>query len=247
CVDLTGVSPLVGLSSRGFTAGEAALKAASCKVTKHEKTCIENQHVFIPFAFDTFCFLAPEAVELLSRVQQPNPPQRRRDNDDQTMNLLSRTMPRAQPILPMIIRREKGEGIFTPKTNKSPNANGNVTLEKDVKRRRRSDAEAEFAKLLGGLHVKSSMAELSKTDRGDEVDGVKFSELFMDVILESYNNEWCYTSDTRPNPISDPKSPVGTTSDQTKGTKRNQSDLEDFYVDLWMKCERESILDVLLL
>ncbi|GKF13014.1 probable plastidic glucose transporter 2 isoform X1 [Tanacetum coccineum] len=25
------------------------------------------------------------------------------------------------------------------------------------------------------------------------------------------------------------------------------SDLEDFYVDLWMKCERESILDVLLL
>nr|GEZ51745.1 reverse transcriptase domain-containing protein [Tanacetum cinerariifolium] len=48
--------------------GQAALKAASCKVTKHEKACIENQHVFIPFAFDTFGFLAPEAVELLSRV-----------------------------------------------------------------------------------------------------------------------------------------------------------------------------------
>ncbi|GJR10423.1 RNA-directed DNA polymerase, eukaryota, reverse transcriptase zinc-binding domain protein [Tanacetum coccineum] len=58
------VSPLVGLSSRGFTAGQAALKAASCKVTKHEKTCIENQHVFIPFAFDTFGFLAPEALML---------------------------------------------------------------------------------------------------------------------------------------------------------------------------------------
>nr|GEW11411.1 putative reverse transcriptase domain-containing protein [Tanacetum cinerariifolium] len=70
CVDLTGVSPLVGLSSRGFTAGQAALKAASSKVTKHEKACIENQHVFIPFAFDTFSFLAPEAVELLSRVQR---------------------------------------------------------------------------------------------------------------------------------------------------------------------------------
>ncbi|PWA80994.1 hypothetical protein CTI12_AA190310 [Artemisia annua] len=70
CVDLTGVSPLVGLSSRGFTAGHAALKAASCKVTKHEKACIENQHVFIPFAFDTFGFLAPEAVELLNRVQR---------------------------------------------------------------------------------------------------------------------------------------------------------------------------------
>nr|GEW59619.1 hypothetical protein [Tanacetum cinerariifolium] len=70
CVDLTEVSPLVGLSSRGFTAGQTALKAASGKVTKHEKACIENQHVFIPFAFDTFGFLAPEGVELLSRVQR---------------------------------------------------------------------------------------------------------------------------------------------------------------------------------
>ncbi|GJU04921.1 hypothetical protein Tco_1121351 [Tanacetum coccineum] len=70
CVDLTGVSPLVGLSSQGFTVGQAALKAASCKVAKHEKACIENQHVFIPFAFDTFGFLAPEAVELLTRVQR---------------------------------------------------------------------------------------------------------------------------------------------------------------------------------
>ncbi|GJR34995.1 hypothetical protein Tco_1210679 [Tanacetum coccineum] len=70
CVDLTGVSPLVGLSSRGLTVGETALKAASCKVTKHEKTRFENQHVFIPFAFDTFGFLAPEAVELLTRVQR---------------------------------------------------------------------------------------------------------------------------------------------------------------------------------
>ncbi|GKC10586.1 hypothetical protein Tco_1007368 [Tanacetum coccineum] len=69
CVDLTGVSPLVGLSSRGFIVRQAALKAASCKVTKHEKSCIENQHVFVPFAFDTFGFLAPEAVALLNRVQ----------------------------------------------------------------------------------------------------------------------------------------------------------------------------------
>ena len=70
CVDLTGVSPLVGLSSRGFTVGQAALKAASNKVIKHEKACIENQHVFIPFAFDTFGFLAPEAVEFLNRVER---------------------------------------------------------------------------------------------------------------------------------------------------------------------------------
>ncbi|KAI3721949.1 hypothetical protein L2E82_32969 [Cichorium intybus] len=70
CVDLTGVSPLVNLRSGSFTVGQAALKAAACKVDKHEKACRENQHVFIPFAFDTFGFLASEAVELLNRVQR---------------------------------------------------------------------------------------------------------------------------------------------------------------------------------
>lgn len=45
------------------------------------------------------------------------------------------------------------------------------------KRGRSAEAEAEFGKLLGALHVKSSMAELSKSDRGDEVDGVKLSDL----------------------------------------------------------------------
>ncbi|KAI3778249.1 hypothetical protein L2E82_07407 [Cichorium intybus] len=70
CVDLTGVSPLVNLRSGGFTGRQAALKAAACKVDKHDKACRENQHVFIPFAFDTFGFLAPEAVELLNRVQR---------------------------------------------------------------------------------------------------------------------------------------------------------------------------------
>nr|GEW80994.1 putative reverse transcriptase domain, PPM-type phosphatase domain, protein phosphatase 2C family [Tanacetum cinerariifolium] len=68
CVELTGVSPLEGLSSRGFTVGRVALKAASCKVTKHEKSCIENQHVFIPFVFDTLGLLAHETVKLLTRV-----------------------------------------------------------------------------------------------------------------------------------------------------------------------------------
>jgi len=70
CVDLTGVSPLVGLGVGPFTVGQAALKAASSKVAEHEKACSDNQHVFIPFAFDTFGFLAPEAVELLHRVQK---------------------------------------------------------------------------------------------------------------------------------------------------------------------------------
>nr|KJB70452.1 hypothetical protein B456_011G074000 [Gossypium raimondii] len=45
------------------------------------------------------------------------------------------------------------------------------------KRGRAADAEAEFEKLLGGPYVKSAMAELSKSDRGDEADTFKFSEL----------------------------------------------------------------------
>jgi hypothetical protein len=46
------------------------LKATSCKVVKHEKTCFDNQHAFIPFVFDTFDFLAPETVSLLHRIQK---------------------------------------------------------------------------------------------------------------------------------------------------------------------------------
>ncbi|KAJ0580090.1 putative exostosin [Helianthus annuus] len=70
CVDLTGVSPLVGLRDHGFMAGQAITKAEAAKVAKHEKACIENQHVFVPFAFDTFGALAPDAVRFLKRVQQ---------------------------------------------------------------------------------------------------------------------------------------------------------------------------------
>ncbi|MCI17816.1 auxilin-like protein, partial [Trifolium medium] len=53
CVDLTGVFTFVGFRTGDFIVGQAALKAASSKVTKHEKTCSDNQHAFIPFAFDT--------------------------------------------------------------------------------------------------------------------------------------------------------------------------------------------------
>ncbi|KAJ0925109.1 putative reverse transcriptase domain, exostosin [Helianthus annuus] len=70
CVDLTGVSPLVGLRENGFVAGLAARKAELKKVDKHAKACAENQHVFIPFAFDTFGSLAPEAINFLTRVQR---------------------------------------------------------------------------------------------------------------------------------------------------------------------------------
>jgi len=70
CVNLTRVLPLVGLGVGVLTVVQAALKAASSKVVKHEKACSYNQHVFIPFVFDTSGFLAPEAVDLLHRVQR---------------------------------------------------------------------------------------------------------------------------------------------------------------------------------
>ena len=38
------------------------LRAESRKIANHKASCLENQHVFIPFAFDTFGSLAPEAV-----------------------------------------------------------------------------------------------------------------------------------------------------------------------------------------
>jgi hypothetical protein len=58
-VDLTRVSLHVGLWVGAFTVGQTTLKDAPRKVVKHEKTCSDNQHVFIPFDFDTFGFLAP--------------------------------------------------------------------------------------------------------------------------------------------------------------------------------------------
>ncbi|OMO66672.1 Sugar/inositol transporter [Corchorus olitorius] len=45
------------------------------------------------------------------------------------------------------------------------------------KRGRGADAEAEFEKLLGGPYAKGALAELSKSERGDDADTVKFSEL----------------------------------------------------------------------
>jgi hypothetical protein len=67
---MIGVSPIMGLTTEDFTVGQAAIKAASSKVVKHERACFENQHVFISFKFDTFDFLAPKAVNVLKRVQR---------------------------------------------------------------------------------------------------------------------------------------------------------------------------------
>ncbi|XP_010538037.1 PREDICTED: probable plastidic glucose transporter 3 isoform X2 [Tarenaya hassleriana] len=44
------------------------------------------------------------------------------------------------------------------------------------KRGRGAEAEAEFEKLLGGAYLKSAMAELLKSDRGDETGSAKLSE-----------------------------------------------------------------------
>jgi hypothetical protein len=56
---LAGVPPLVGTEIEDFTVERTILKVASNKINKHDKTCSDNQHVFILFAFDTFDFLTP--------------------------------------------------------------------------------------------------------------------------------------------------------------------------------------------
>jgi len=41
-----------------------------------------------------------------------------------------------------------------------------------------SEAEMQFEKLLGPLHVNYAMAELSRSERGDDGESVRYSELF---------------------------------------------------------------------
>lgn len=45
------------------------------------------------------------------------------------------------------------------------------------KKGRSGDAEAEFERLLGSSHVKSSIAELARSDRGDDAECVRYSDL----------------------------------------------------------------------
>ncbi|CAM8925869.1 unnamed protein product [Rhodiola kirilowii] len=45
------------------------------------------------------------------------------------------------------------------------------------KQGRSAEAEAELERLMGGSHVKSAIAELYKSDRGEDMDAVSFSEL----------------------------------------------------------------------
>lgn len=46
-----------------------------------------------------------------------------------------------------------------------------------LQRGRIGEAEVEFERLLGGPHVKSALAELSRSDKGDDAESVKYSEL----------------------------------------------------------------------
>lgn len=47
-----------------------------------------------------------------------------------------------------------------------------------LQRGRVAEAEVEFERLLGGPHVKLAMAELSRSERGDDGESIKYSELF---------------------------------------------------------------------
>lgn len=58
-----------------------------------------------------------------------------------------------------------------------------------IQRGRTEEAEAAFEKLLGGSHAQLALAELSKSDRGDDTDTVKISELL-------YGRHFKGTSDT---------------------------------------------------
>jgi hypothetical protein len=57
----------VELEVEDFTAGQTTLKVASRKITKQDKTCSDNQYIFIPFIFDTCTldFSAPDAIDLI--------------------------------------------------------------------------------------------------------------------------------------------------------------------------------------
>jgi hypothetical protein len=70
CVDSTEVLPLVELRTETFIVGQTTFKVASSKIVKHEKTCSDNQHIFIQFAFVTFRFLTPKVVSLLQKIQK---------------------------------------------------------------------------------------------------------------------------------------------------------------------------------
>lgn len=67
CVDLTRV---VGLRDNELVAGHVVAKIESCKVAKHEKNYLQNQHFFYSMPFDSFGFLAPKVMNFLTKIQR---------------------------------------------------------------------------------------------------------------------------------------------------------------------------------
>jgi hypothetical protein len=52
-----------------FIVGQTIFKVVSSKVVKHKRVCLDNQHIFILYAFDTFDFPTLDVVDILKRVQ----------------------------------------------------------------------------------------------------------------------------------------------------------------------------------
>lgn len=65
-----GVSLIIGFGNGVFEVGHVAINVVSMITEVHESACIANQHSLIPFAFDTFGFLAHGSVEVLKRLQK---------------------------------------------------------------------------------------------------------------------------------------------------------------------------------
>jgi hypothetical protein len=62
---------ICGIGDQGFygwTCNSQSRVKHSGKI--RDKTCYDNQHVFMPFVFDIFGFLTSDVVDILRRVQK---------------------------------------------------------------------------------------------------------------------------------------------------------------------------------
>ncbi|KAL5713679.1 hypothetical protein ACHQM5_015733 [Ranunculus cassubicifolius] len=68
CIDVTGVSPLVGSEKGGFRHGIALDMAVKKKHIKHSEVCSKNGYGFLAFGFTTFGGVGTETLELVRRI-----------------------------------------------------------------------------------------------------------------------------------------------------------------------------------
>lgn len=69
CIDLTKMSPLVGIRNNEFIASHLS-RRNQAKLVNKKNASLENQHVFIHFAFDTFGFLVIEFAVFQNMVKR---------------------------------------------------------------------------------------------------------------------------------------------------------------------------------